>query len=84
MNARPHPNPMASQARHQFVSPKETSASRFVVPQERVSHSTRYDVLMIYERLPGAEKIEALKKQNQRSVCFRNSTRRSFQIAARV
>jgi hypothetical protein len=33
--ARPHPVPMASQARHQSVSPKETSASRSVVPQER-------------------------------------------------
>ncbi len=28
-----HPNPMASQARHESVSPRETNASRFVVPQ---------------------------------------------------
>src|SRR5580698_4923108 len=34
-NVRPHPNPMASQARHESVSPEETSASRYVVPQER-------------------------------------------------
>jgi hypothetical protein len=35
--ARPHPNPMASQARHKSVSRNETSASRYVVPQERVN-----------------------------------------------
>jgi hypothetical protein len=29
----PHPNPMASQARHDMVSPQETCASRTVVPQ---------------------------------------------------
>ena len=34
---------MASQARHESVSPKETSASRYVVPQERVFTS---DALM--------------------------------------
>ena len=28
----PHPNPMASQARHKSVSPQESNASRFVVP----------------------------------------------------
>jgi hypothetical protein len=28
----PHPNPMASQARHESVSPQETNASRYVVP----------------------------------------------------
>ena len=28
----PHPGPMASQARHETVSPQETNASRFVVP----------------------------------------------------
>jgi hypothetical protein len=33
--ARPHPNPVASQARHKSVSPHETFASRNVVPQER-------------------------------------------------
>jgi hypothetical protein len=35
MIVRPHPNPMASQARHQSVSPQETFAPRNVVPQER-------------------------------------------------
>jgi hypothetical protein len=29
-----NPGPMASQARHESVSPKETSASRYVVPVE--------------------------------------------------
>ncbi|MDB6022188.1 MAG: hypothetical protein JWQ04_2045, partial [Pedosphaera sp.] len=29
-----HPGPMASQARHESVSPKETNASRYVVPRE--------------------------------------------------
>src|SRR5271167_1988946 len=33
--ARPHPGPMASQARHEPVSPKGTIASRYVVPRER-------------------------------------------------
>jgi hypothetical protein len=28
----PHPNPMASQARHELVSAQETCASRIVVP----------------------------------------------------
>src|SRR5581483_4573012 len=32
---RPHPNPMASQARHESVSREGTFASRNVVPQER-------------------------------------------------
>jgi hypothetical protein len=32
---RPHPVLMASQARHESVSLKETSASRYVVPQEK-------------------------------------------------
>jgi hypothetical protein len=31
----PHPNPMASQARHDNVAPRETTASRSVVPKER-------------------------------------------------
>src|ERR1700757_1919508 len=29
----PHPGPVASQARHQSVSPYETNASRYVVPK---------------------------------------------------
>src|SRR5436190_14668197 len=33
--ARPHPGPMASQARHDFVTPQETNAPRFVIPQEK-------------------------------------------------
>src|SRR5579862_1286962 len=33
--ARPHPSPVASQARHKSVARGLTSASRFVVPQER-------------------------------------------------
>src|SRR5579862_2682780 len=37
--ARPHPSPMASQARHKSVSRETTSASRYVVPQEREKHS---------------------------------------------
>jgi hypothetical protein len=32
---RPHPGPVASQARHELVAPQETCASRNVVPQER-------------------------------------------------
>jgi hypothetical protein len=39
--ARPHPCPMASQARHKLVSPKELCASRNVVPQERVNRPAR-------------------------------------------
>jgi hypothetical protein len=34
-DVRPHPGPMASQARHESVAPKEVCASRNVVPQER-------------------------------------------------
>jgi hypothetical protein len=34
---RPHLNPVASQARHKLNAPKETCASRNVVPQERTA-----------------------------------------------
>lgn len=37
-NVRPFPGPMASQAHHQSVAQRTTSASRSVVPQERVKH----------------------------------------------
>jgi hypothetical protein len=33
VNARPHPGPMASQARHQLVAPYIETASRYVVPR---------------------------------------------------
>jgi len=36
--ARPHPSPMASQARHGAVAQIGTCASRIVVPQEREKH----------------------------------------------
>lgn len=47
---------MDSQARHESVSPKETSASRYVVPQERVKPfayghvHTLGDVMHAYSR----------------------------------
>ncbi len=39
---RPHPNPVASQARHESVSPEEMFASRNVVPQERGERTNRF------------------------------------------
>ena len=39
-NVRPHPGPMASQARHESVSPQELCASRNMVPQEREKFCT--------------------------------------------
>jgi hypothetical protein len=44
--ARPHPGPMASQARHELVAPQEFCAPRTVVPQERVKHLPYFEDLL--------------------------------------
>ena len=46
MEARPHPGPMASQARHELVAPQEFCAPRTVVPQERVKHLPYFEDLL--------------------------------------
>ncbi len=46
-NARPHPCPMASQARHELEAPQELCAPRNVVPQERENVAARLDYLAV-------------------------------------
>ena len=46
-NPRPHPGPMASQARHEIDAPNKLCASRNVVPQERENESARCEQRLI-------------------------------------
>ena len=75
---RPHPNPMASQARHQSVSREGTSASRYVVPQERVKH--RSLVGRFGAPVPSARERE----KRQRTGAVQDADARTIRQAVRV